>query len=257
MSTLDIRHMDEAYTFHNLVIGVVKAYGKKEKKLSFQVQLPYLEKGKDIIDDVAMMMPYAGKDHGGFARPEIGDQVVVGFYGRNHREALILGCIADKDSSVWKHAADKNEEKLWLGKSGMQFQLWDEAKKAKLSILIGDVTITIDEKEKQFSIQDKQKKNNVLLDMKNGELEVSAKNKIKASCGKSKLEMDASQCVIKTAKLVVDATQIELKGKSKVAVSGQMVQVSAAVDAKLQAKGQMKISANGITSVSGGVVKLG
>ena len=79
-------------------IGIVKGYGKDEKEGTFEVEHPFMESESNIISDVQLMMPYMGKEYGGYFIPEIDDHVVVVFLGDHHTMPVIMGkmCIRDR-----------------------------------------------------------------------------------------------------------------------------------------------------------------
>ena len=83
-------------------IGIVKGYGKDEKEGTFEVEHPFMESESNIISDVQLMMPYMGKEYGGYFIPEIDDHVVVVFLGDHHTMPVIMGSIVPADSKFYK-----------------------------------------------------------------------------------------------------------------------------------------------------------
>ncbi|MFR5077995.1 MAG: phage baseplate assembly protein V [[Clostridium] innocuum] len=144
---MDLMHMDEQNSFRNMVIATVCGYGTDEKKATLHVQLPYMKKGEDILEDVELLLPYGGKSYGFLCRAEIGDQVMVMFSGEHMRRAVAIGCIAPGDASIWEGCSEKNEQKQWLMKNGMKLSLWDEENAAKAEITCQDTAMQLDEKE--------------------------------------------------------------------------------------------------------------
>lgn len=253
---MDLMHMDEQNSFRNMVIATVCGYGTDEKKATLHVQLPYMKKGEDILEDVELLLPYGGKDYGFLCRPEIGDQVMVLFSGEHMRRAVAIGCIAPGDASIWEVCSEKNEQKQWLMKNGMKLSLWDEEEAAKAEITCQDIAMQLDEKEQQLQLQ--LKDSSLLLDGKNGCVKLDAEKEIKLVCGEGSITMK------KDGTICIEGKKLQIKGQALTSettmdtkISAQKVNLEAKLEVGIKGNSSVKISASGITEVQGGIVKLG
>ena len=68
----------------------------------------------------------AGKERGFFFRPEIGDEVVVGFLDEDPRHAVILGMMSSSALPAPMKGSDDNHEKGYVSRSGMRLTFNDD-----------------------------------------------------------------------------------------------------------------------------------
>lgn len=256
MMKMDLMHMDEQGSFRNMVIATVAGYGSEEKKATLQVKLPYMEDGKDLLEGVELLLPYGGAGFGFLCRPEIGDQVMVLFTGETGRRAVAIGCIAANDSSLWNACSEKNEQKQWHMKNGMQLSIWDEQDASKMEVTCKDTSLKLDEKEQLLSVQ--LKDSTLHIDGKNGSIALDAEKELTLHCGNSSITMK------KDGSITLEGKNLQIKGqtltsetKMDTKFSGQKLKLEAKLDVAVKGNSGVKISASGITEVQGGLVKLG
>jgi Rhs element Vgr protein len=119
-----------------LQVGVV--YGYKEdpaKELRVLVSLPGLDQREPTVW-ARLATPDAGKDRGFFFRPEAGDEVVVGFFNDDPRQAVILGMLyssTNKPPATVGKLSKENIDKGIVTKKGTSIRFVDDTK-AKLLI---------------------------------------------------------------------------------------------------------------------------
>jgi phage protein D/phage baseplate assembly protein gpV len=104
-----------------------------------QVRLPFVAKNPNNTDAdgiwARLVNIYAGDQRGFVFRPEIGDEVIVGFINNDPNDAVVLGAV-HSDQHIAPNqlpADDKNPKKGLISHAGMQFIFDDDGKKITLS----------------------------------------------------------------------------------------------------------------------------
>ncbi len=86
----------------------------------------------------------AGKKRGSFFRPEIGDEVVVGFLNNDPRDPIVLGGLNSSSKPSPLKATDENNEKGYVSRSEMKMTFNDDKKSIKFETPAGK-SILMDE----------------------------------------------------------------------------------------------------------------
>ena len=166
---------------------------------------------------------------GSFFRPEIEDEVIVGFINDDPRDAVVLGMLHSSAKPAPITAEDVNHEKGFVTRSGMRLLFHDETKTITIDTPAGN-SIVIDEDTTSINITD-QNNNTILLDPAGIEVK---------SPGDIKIEADGNIDIKAGMNMTLAATQI-----------------SAKADASMEIKGATtKVSADGITEVKGSLVNI-
>ncbi len=95
----------------------------------------------------------AGNNRGSFFRPEIEDEVIVGFINGNPKDAIVLGMMHSSAKPAPISANDDNHEKGFVTRSDMKFIFDDEKKSVVLETPAGK-KITIDEDAGVIKLED-------------------------------------------------------------------------------------------------------
>jgi Rhs element Vgr protein len=95
----------------------------------------------------------AGRERGTFFRPEIGDEVVVGFINEDPNQAIVLGMLHSSANPSPKAATDDNHEKGYISRSGIQF-IFDDEKKAVVIETPKGKRLTLNEADDEISFAD-------------------------------------------------------------------------------------------------------
>lgn len=214
---------------HGLQIGVVvKLEQDPEGEDRIQVRLPTLDaNNQGIWMRIASLD--AGNQRGAFFRPEIGDEVIVGFINDDPRDGVVLGMLHSSKNPAPIVAKDTNHEKGFTTRSKMHIAFDDEKKRISIDTPAGN-SIVIDESAKSITLKDQ---NN------------------------NKIEMTPSGIEMKSPKnITIDAGMVlTLKGGQSVEMSAPQIAVKA--DASVEIKGAMaKVAASGIAEISGSLVKI-
>lgn len=143
----------------------------------------------------------AGENRGAFFRPEIGDEVVVGFLNDDPNHAVVLGMLNSSAKPAPIVATDDNHEKGFITRSEMKFMFNDDKKSITIETPAGK-KITIDEDADSIVIED-DNSNKITLD-KDGILAESGKDFIIKAAGD----------------VTIEGTNIELKANANFKAEG-------------------------------------
>lgn len=171
----------------------------------------------------------AGKERGAFFRPEIDDEVIVGFINDDPRDAVVLGMLNSSNKPAPITAKDANDEKGFTTRSKMHLSFNDQTK----TILIdtpGGNSIKIDEQSMQIEIKD-QNQNTITMGPSGIKMESPVNIDIKAG---------AVLTLSGGVSLSIGAPSLSVKADANVSIEGAVA----------------KLSSSGITVISGSLVKI-
>lgn len=166
---------------------------------------------------------------GSFFRPEIEDEVIVGFINDDPRDAVILGMLHSSAKPAPITAEDVNHEKGFVTRSGMRLLFHDKTKTITIDTPAGN-SIVIDEDTTSITIKD-QNNNSVVLDPAGIEVK---------SPGDIKIKADGNINIKAGKNMTLEATQITAKASAAMEVKGATT----------------KVSADGITEIKGSLVNI-
>ncbi|WP_161887917.1 type VI secretion system tip protein VgrG [Pontibacter russatus] len=214
---------------HGLQIGkVVQLENDPAGEDRILVRVPVIDRnGPGIWTRVASLD--AGANRGAFFRPEINDEVVVGFLDDDPRHAVVLGMLHSSNSPAPIAAQDVNHEKGFTTRSGMHLQFNDDTKTIAIDTPAGN-SVRLDEQGRKIEIAD-QNGNKVTLDTTGIKLESPLNIELKAGVN---LTLSAG------ASLTIGGTSLSVKADGNVGIEGAFT----------------KLSAQGITEISGSLVKI-
>jgi Rhs element Vgr protein len=146
---------------HGLHIGVVSQLeNDPDGEDRILVKMPLLDNNeKGIWSRIATLD--AGKERGSFFRPEIGDEVILGFINDDPRHAIILGMLNSSALPAPLPTQDTNHIKGFVTRSKMKV-LFDDEKSIITIETPGQNTMIISDDEKSITLKD-QNKNEVKL----------------------------------------------------------------------------------------------
>jgi Rhs element Vgr protein len=205
-----------------LQIGVVASNEDPDGEHRVRIRLPLVNNEDDGIWARVASLD-AGKDRGFFFRPEIGDEVVVGFLDADPRCAIILGMLHSSAKPAPLKGSDQNHEKEFKSRSGMRLYFNDEKKAVTIDTPAGN-SITFSEDQKSIVLADQ-----------NG----------------NKIEMSADGITIQSSKSLQlkAATECHLK-------SGTSLSVNAGTELTLEGPSKAELSSSGMTKVAGSMVQI-
>jgi len=121
----------------------------------------------------------AGENRGAFFRPEIGDEVIVGFINEDPNDAVVLGMLHSSAKPAPFTASDDNHEKGFVTRSEMKVVFDDDKKSINISTPAGKM-ITLDEDAGSIVIED-DNSNVITIDSDGITMESAGDISIKAS----------------------------------------------------------------------------
>ena len=185
---------------NGLQIGIVASNEDPDGEHRVRVRLPLVNEQADGVWARVASLD-AGDQRGFFFRPEIGDEVVVGFFEDDPRRAVILGMLHSSAKAAPLQGSDDNHEKEYRSRSGMRLYFNDDKKIALLETPAGNRLI--------LSEQDQ----GVKLEDQNG----------------NKIEMTSSGVKIESA------SALELKAGTQLKLTGQAgAELSSSASCKVQ-----------------------
>lgn len=210
-------------SIQGLHIGVaVKLQGDPDGQHRILVKVPVIDNNaQGIWTRVASLD--AGANRGAFFRPEIGDEVIVGFINNDPRDAVLLGMLHSSKKAAPITAKDVNNEKGFTTRSKMHLSFNDGTKTIKIDTPAGN-SITLDEQGTKIVIVD-QNHNKVTMNATGISVESPLKIDIKAG---TTLSLSAG------TSLSISAPSLSVKADADVSISG--------ATAKLEAQGPAVIS---------------
>ncbi len=169
---------------HGLQIGIVTANEDPEGEDRIQVRCPMIDNDAEGIWS-RMASLDAGKERGAFFRPEIEDEVIVGFINDNPNDAVILGMLNSSAKPAPIKASDDNHEKGFVTREKIRFIFNDEKKSVVLETP-GGKKITLDDDAQTIKLED-ENSNAITLNSDGIKIE-SAKDIILKATGDVKVE---------------------------------------------------------------------
>lgn len=167
--------------------------------------------------------PDAGDDRGWFARPEIGDEVVVGFLEDDPRRAVILGMLHSSAKPAPLTGSNDNHEKVYQTRSKMRMYFNDDKKLMLLETPAGN-KITLSEDDKSVKIEDQ-----------NG----------------NKIEMTDAGIKIEAAKA------LELKAGTEIKLeSGTSLEIKGGTELKMEGAAGVELTSSALTKIKGSIIHL-
>jgi Rhs element Vgr protein len=164
----------------------------------------------------------AGDKRGTFFRPEISDEVIVGFINNDPRHAVVLGMLNSSAKPAPLTAADDNHEKGYISRSEMKMIFNDDKKSFTLETPGGNKFI-ITEDEKKIHLEDQ-----------NG----------------NKITMNEDGIKIESIKDII------LKAAKDINAEGVNINIKGSAQTKVEGSSGAEVSSGGTTNVKGSIVNI-
>lgn len=172
----------------------------------------------------------AGKGRGTFFRPEIGDEVIVGFLNDDPRHPVVLGMCHSSAKPAPEQAKDDNHRKGYVSREKMKFTFDDEKKIIMLETPGGN-KIKLSEEDKGIFLED-QNGNKITLDNSGIKIESSkdltlkaAKN-IKIEGMNVDLKAQAAFKASGSGSAEITGASITINGSATTVIKGGVVQIN-------------------------------
>ena len=183
------------------VQGTVVENNNAEYKGMVKVEFTVWESGKNMCEWVRLLAPYTGKDYGTYWVPEIDETVLVGFIGGSLKRPFLLGSLYPSGASLVSENFDKkNVKKRVKTKGGVDIAISDEDGKQSITVTTPKgSTLVIDDEKQCCKLSDKEGKNGIQLDYKNGKAELLAEKTISIKAGSVELSLDGQYALTNAA----------------------------------------------------------
>lgn len=194
------------------------------------VKLPIIDKeANGIWARIASLD--AGENRGAFFRPEIGDEVIVGFINADPRDAVVLGMFNSSSKPAPFIAQDDNHIKGFVTRSEMRLLFDDETSIITIETPAGN-KITVSDNEQLIKMED-QHGNGIELNADGITIDSKADIVIKAA---QNIDLTAGQ---------------NLNGKG-----GMNVEVKAGIGLKAEGGATAELTGGASTTIQGGIVQI-
>jgi len=221
-----------------LQVGVVKKLDEDPDGMSrIQVSVPLLESETEGVW-ARLANFYGTNGAGAFFIPEIGDEVVLGYFNNDPSNPVILGSLYSSKNKAPYALAANNFTKALVTKANLKLELDDENKIISL-VTPGNNTIVISDKDKSV----------VLTDQNGNTVEL----------GQSGIKLDSSKDISIAAKGKIDIAAtgaLSIKSNADVSIDGMNVNANAQVGLTAKGNATAEISASGQTTVKGAMVMI-
>ncbi len=211
-----------ATAVHGLQVGIITALqDDPQGEERVKVRLPLISPDEEGIWARLATLD-AGNNRGSIFRPEIDDEVIVGFMNDDPDYPIVLGQLHSSASPTPVSASDDNHEKGFVTREGMKVWFNDEKKIIEISTPAGN-KFFLDEDQKEIRLEDQ-----------NG-------NKMKFSTDGITLE---------------SAKDIILKATGDLKAKGINIEMNANAQFKAKANAAAEISSSGTMVVKGSLVQI-
>lgn len=221
-----------------LQIGVVmKLDGDPLDLHRIQVKVPVLQAKNEGIW-ARLASGYASNSFGSFVLPEVGDEVVLGYFNNDPSHPVIIGSLYNGKHAPPYSIEASNDIKAFVSREKLTLEL-DEKNKVITLKTPGSNTIVISDKDKGIMLQDQ---NGNKIEMNSSGIAVDSPKDIKITAtGKIDIKSTGALSLTSSSDLNGEGLNVSLKGKIGLKADG-------GVNAEL--------SASAMTTIKGGIVKI-
>jgi Rhs element Vgr protein len=206
-----------------LQIGVVASNEDPDGEHRVRVRMPLVDNAEDGTWARVAALD-AGSRRGFFFRPEVGDEVVLGFLNSDPRQAVILGMLHSSAKPAPLQASDDNHEKVYQSRSEMKLYFNDDTKVMKLETPAGN-KITLSEEDKAIKVVDQ---NGNKIEMTEDGIKIESNKAIQLKAGTElKLESGTAFSAKGGGELKLEGTSgVEITSAAITKVKGSLLQLN-------------------------------
>lgn len=241
-------------TIPGVITGLVKENYDKEHPGMVKVEFFLGEKGKNETEWIPVATPYAGKDHGMYALPEVGSEVVLAFQMGNRSLPIVIGCLWNKKNPYPKETVkDKNVVKKMRTKGGCEIIFSDEDKKEQIQIQTPKkLKVVLEDEKETIKITDKDGKNGVQIDTQKGEMTFLAEKSVTVTVNGQKMAVLDG----KAKSIQFSAGKINFKGEQSIGAKAPNIKLEANASVGIKGNASVKVESSGTTQVKGSLVQI-
>ena len=219
-----------------LQIGVVKKLdADPEGQFKIQVSIPVMQAETEGVW-ARLASFYGSSDFGAFFIPEIGDEVVLGYFNNDPSYPVILGSLYSSKRKPAYELTSENNTKAVVTRSKLKIE-FDEEKKVITLLTPNDNKIVISDEQKSILLQDE---NN---------------NKVELNAGGITLDSPKDIKINAKGKVAIDAVgNIELASQADIANNALNIKQEAKIGVVAKGGASAELSASGQTTIKGAMV---
>ena len=206
---------------HGLQVGIVTDLVDPDGEDRVQIKCPIIDNNSDGIWARIASLD-AGEKRGIFFRPEIGDEVIVGFINDNPNYAIVLGMLNSSAKPAPLTASNDNPEKGFITRSEIKF-VFNDQKKSVVLETPGGKKITVDDDAGEIKLEDENS------------------NVIKMNADGIKMESNG---------------KISLKAAQDLTIEGMNVSIKASAQFKGEGSAGAEISTSAVAILKGSMVQI-
>jgi uncharacterized protein involved in type VI secretion and phage assembly len=221
-----------------LQIGVVKKLeGDPEAQEKIQVSVPVMQADTEGV--WARLASFFGSSEiGAFFLPEIGDEVVLGYFNNDPSHPVVLGSLYSATRKPPYGLADDNNTKAIVTRENLKLEFDEENKVITVLTPAGNTIVLSDQDQ------------SILLEDGNG-------NKVELAPGGISLDSPSDISITAKGKIAIDGkTGVNVSSTSDVKVEGLNVNNNAKVGFTGKGNATAELSATGNTTVKGAMVMI-
>ncbi len=223
-------------SIQGLQTGIVTDLEDPDGQNRIRVRMPVIDNNEDGVWSRIATLD-AGNNRGTFFRPEIDDEVIVGFMNNDPRNPVVLGMLNSSAKPSPLTASNQNNEKGYVSRSGMKMIFNDDEKSLQIETPAGK-KVTINENQNIIKIED-ENGNSLSMDPSSVNIESGADISLKA-----------------TGNLTIEAVNITLSPSSSFAMSAGGVSMNAGSGNASISAPTVDIEGSGTTNIKGGIVMI-
>jgi len=208
---------------NGLHIGVVVSNEDPEGEFRIRVRMPLISEHEEGTWARVALLD-GGKDRGFCFRPELGDEVVLGFLQNDPRHPVILGMLHSSAKAAPLKGSNPNHEKLYQSRSKLRMYFNDEKKILQWQTPAGN-SLTLSEEDKAIEIKD-QNGNQFKMSPEGITLQSSKAVTIKSGTDFSMESGTALSAKGGTSLKLTGTASAELSSAAATAVKGAVVQLN-------------------------------
>ena len=208
---------------NGLQIGIVTAiHNDPDSEDRIQIRLPVVDPGDEGIWARIATLD-AGDSRGSFFRPEVDDEVIVGFINDDPRDAIVLGMLNSSAKPAPITATEENNEKGFITRDELKLLFDDDKKSVSIETPNGNTVVLSDEE------------GSIILEDENG----------------NKITMDSSGITLDSA------SDLTIKAAAEIKIeSGSNMDLSAGAQFKAEGGAGAELSSGAVVVVQGSLVQI-
>lgn len=231
---------------YGVTVAVVTNIDDPDKLGRVKVKLINRDSSQNETDFIRVMTPMTGKEWGSFFFPEVGDEVLVAFQHGDIAKPYVIGALWNKNYKPPVEIKDgKNDIRKIKTKRGHEIIFNDEEGEERIDIKTpNELSLSLDDKNEVITLQDKNEKNLMKIDTKNGQIQIESEKKIKLNSGDASIELNAQ------------GNSITIESGTSMKIKSQNISIEATNTLDIKATNLLNVKSSGTANIKGAVVKI-